>query len=305
MLSGPAESSHSRASQSAGHLSVHVDGHHPAGLPFLFEESHTRVAPAALASFLWHATFALFILLLVRGSAPGGATRAGLDNLSHPKIIWFNDPGPGGGGGGGGNHGDQPPRQVEMPGHDRMTLPVQRPASIAMTGQREPDPIERVNIPAQSFAAAQDWIPGAIETPAAPPTTSLGSGSGSGAGTGRGSGIGSGDGSGLGIGSGGNTGGQVYQPGSGVITPRLLKEVKPQYTADAMRAKVQGTVVVACVVRPDGSVGDVRVLRSLDPNFGLDQQAVVAAKQWKFAPGTRMGTPVAVQITIELTFTLR
>ena len=72
-----------------------------------------------------------------------------------------------------------------------------------------------------------------------------------------------------------------------------------------MRAKVQGTVLVACVVRPDGTVGDVQIVRSLDPTFGLDLQAIAAVKQWKFAAGTRLGEPVAVRITIELTFTLR
>jgi protein TonB len=81
--------------------------------------------------------------------------------------------------------------------------------------------------------------------------------------------------------------------------------VKPQYTSDAMRAKVQGTVLLECVVRPDGSVGDVQILRSLDGVFGLDQEAIKAAKQWRFAPGTRLGEPVPVLVTIELTFTLR
>ena len=45
-----------------------------------------------------------------------------------------------------------------------------------------------------------------------------------------------------------------------------------------MRAKVQGTVLLECVVRPDGSVGDVQVVRSLDPTFGLDQEAIKAAQ---------------------------
>ena len=87
--------------------------------------------------------------------------------------------------------------------------------------------------------------------------------------------------------------------------PRVLREVKPQYTSDAMRAKVQGTVLLECVVRPDGTVGDVSVKRSLDPTFGLDQQAVNAARRWRFFPGTRLGEPVSVLVTIELTFTLR
>jgi protein TonB len=97
----------------------------------------------------------------------------------------------------------------------------------------------------------------------------------------------------------------VYRPGSGVTVPRVLREVKPQYTSDAMRAKVQGTVLLQCVVKPDGSVGDVQVVRSLDSAFGLDQEAIKAARQWRFAPGTRLGEPVPVLVTIELTFTLR
>jgi TonB family protein len=85
----------------------------------------------------------------------------------------------------------------------------------------------------------------------------------------------------------------------------VLREVKPQYTADAMRAKVQGSVWLECIVMEDGTIGDVRVTRSLDPIFGLDQEAIKAARLWRFAPGQRQGQPVPVIITIELTFTLR
>ena len=96
----------------------------------------------------------------------------------------------------------------------------------------------------------------------------------------------------------------VFRAGPGVTIPRLLKDVKPQYTADAMRAKIQGSVVVECVVQTDGTVGDVKVIRSLDATYGLDQEAIKAAKQWVFAPGTRNGQPVPVMVSIELTFTL-
>jgi len=155
------------------------------------------------------------------------------------------------------------------------------------------------------------WLVTGVQTcalpisPPGPPTLSQGSGSGGGAGTGTGSGVGPGTGSGLGPGSGGGTGGGVYRPGNGVTLPRVLREVRPNYTSDAMRAKVQGVVVLECVVRPDGTVGDVSVIRSLDSTFGLDQEAIKAAKAWRFAPGTRMGEPVSVLISIELTFTLR
>jgi TonB family protein len=72
-----------------------------------------------------------------------------------------------------------------------------------------------------------------------------------------------------------------------------------------MRAKVQGTAVLDCVVKTDGTVGECVVVRSLDSSFGLDQEAVKAARQWKFVPGRRMGQPVPVLVTIELMFTLR
>jgi len=97
----------------------------------------------------------------------------------------------------------------------------------------------------------------------------------------------------------------VYEPGNGVSLPTLIKEVKPNYTAVAIANRIQGTVLLAAVVLPNGTVGDVTVLQSLDAAYGLDNQAVVAAKQWVFAPGMKDGLPVAVRVTIEMTFTLR
>jgi TonB family protein len=89
------------------------------------------------------------------------------------------------------------------------------------------------------------------------------------------------------------------------MAPVLLHETKPNYTSEAMRARIQGVALLECVVLPDGSVGDVRVVRSLDVQFGLDQQAVNALRQWRFRPGMKDGTPVAVLVTVEISFTLR
>lgn len=94
-----------------------------------------------------------------------------------------------------------------------------------------------------------------------------------------------------------------YKPGDGVTMPRLIKEVKPSYNAEAMRAKIQGVVKLEVVVKTDGTVGDVRVLQSLDPL--LDPQAISAVKQWTFAPGTKDGQAVAVAVAVEMSFTLR
>ncbi|MCX6537505.1 MAG: energy transducer TonB [Acidobacteria bacterium] len=97
--------------------------------------------------------------------------------------------------------------------------------------------------------------------------------------------------------------GEVYKPGNGVSMPVLVAEVKPQYTAEAKSAKIQGTVMLECVVLTDGKVGHCGVLRSLDP--GLDQQAIKSAQQWTFKPGMKDGRPVATRVEIELTFSLR
>jgi len=290
---------------SAGHLSVHFEGYHPEDVPFLLEQQQKRIGPAAVASFAYHVLMAAAIFLAIRysSSAPAQVAAATPDKLN-TQIVWLNEPGPGGGGGGGGNRMKEPPRKAELPGKDTITVPVQKPPSMQLA-KKEPDPVEQLNIPAKTMASAAESLPGALDAPPGPPTLSQGSGSGGGSGTGTGTGIGPGTGSGLGPGSGGGTGGGVYRPGNGISLPQLIREVKPQYTSDAMRAKIQGTVWVECVVRPDGTVGDAHVIRSLDSTFGLDEAALTAARQWRFRPGTRMGEPVPVLITIELTFTLR
>lgn len=85
--------------------------------------------------------------------------------------------------------------------------------------------------------------------------------------------------------------------------PRLLKETKPRYTESAMRQKIQGVVAMDAVVDADGKVIDTRVTRSLHPE--LDEQALLALKQWQFRPGTRDGKPVSVLVAVEMTFTRR
>jgi bla regulator protein BlaR1 len=99
---------------------------------------------------------------------------------------------------------------------------------------------------------------------------------------------------------------QVYRPGEGGVTqPRLIKEVKPEYTEEAMKARIQGSLQVEAVVLESGLVGDVTVVRSLDTVYGLDDQAVKAVKQWEFEPGTKDKKPVAVRIEVEMTFRLK
>ena len=280
---------------------LHVNPDHPVDIFFSFERQQSRVGVgASVVSHILMGVIVFFVMTYV----PDVQT-AVLQPAGPPKdVVWLVEPGPGGGGGGGGNKMPEPPKKAELPGKEKITVPVKPEPKLEAPKEEDIKPLEDLNIPAKPLAAAEQPLAGAI-TSESVSTVSQGSGTGGGAGTGTGTGIGSGQGSGLGPGFGGGTGGGAYRPGSGVTIPRVIREVKPQYTADAMRAKVQGMVWVECIVMPDGNVGDARITRSLDSVFGLDQEALKAARQWKFVPGMRQGEPVPVIITIELTFTLR
>jgi TonB family protein len=95
----------------------------------------------------------------------------------------------------------------------------------------------------------------------------------------------------------------VSLTGNGVSLPRVLHLVQPKYTPQAERAKIEGTVVLYVVVRTHGEPGEITVVRSLDPD--LDAQAIVAVRQWRFAPGQRGGRPVPVLVQIAVPFSLR
>jgi TonB family protein len=69
-----------------------------------------------------------------------------------------------------------------------------------------------------------------------------------------------------------------------------------------MAARSSGAVLLECVVTNTGEVTEVRILRSLDATVGLDEEAAKGARQWRFRPGTLNGRPVAVRVTIELSF---
>jgi protein TonB len=298
----PNSSAPARVNANSGHLALHVDGMHGPELAFSFEHRQSEVGVGAAVGA--HVLFAIIaILIYTYAPAPGVGGPVAMDRLSD-KIVWLSEPGPGGGGGGGGNQMPEPPKKAEVPGKHEISVPVVKKNINPQPKLEEPkDPA--FNIPAKSLGDAQQMTPGMLESAMAASMISQGTGTNGGAGAGAGTGIGPGKGAGLGPGEGGGAGGGVYRPGNGVEIPRLIREVKPQYTAEAMRAKVQGVVWVDAVVLPDGSVGEVNVTKSLDSTFGLDQEALKAAKQWKFMPGRRFGQPVSVLVSIELTFTLR
>ncbi len=228
------------------------------------------------------------------------STAADLSALT--QLIWMPVSGGGGGGGGGGNQNPEPSRRVQRSGTDRVTTPAVR-ASLVEFRESAPEPEQAIVVPTLPLAAESLTLPGAMSDPSFS-IDSLGPGTRRGAETGNGGGIGSGDGIGVGPGRLENSGGPGGA-GAKLVMPTVIRNVKPEYTTEAMRARVQGAVLVRAIVQADGTVRDVQVVRSLDPVFGLDQAAVRAAAQWRFRPALMAGQPVPMAITIELVFSLR
>jgi TonB family protein len=85
--------------------------------------------------------------------------------------------------------------------------------------------------------------------------------------------------------------------------PKVVSKVEPNYTDDALNAKIQGPVILSLLIDAQGRPKNIHVTKSL--NKGLDQQAVDAIEQWHFAPGIKDGKPVRAAATIEVNFRLR
>jgi TonB family protein len=149
---------------------------------------------------------------------------------------------------------------------------------------------------------------------------SSGPGTGNGIGTGTGGGIGPGEGGGIGPGRGGNIGGGDRNDGGGgpggggggydrIFTgrevtskARLLSKPEPQYTEDARKNQITGTVVLKVVFASNGSVSNIRTVSGLP--FGLTERAIAAARQIKFVPATKDGHPVSMWMQLEYNFNL-
>ena len=243
------------------------------------------------------------------------------------KLVYLMQLGKGGGGGGGGLREKTPPppakrkAAVTLPKRPASPVPPARPKAAPPTPTPEPPkpevrveqtPVEKpvppppppppaVQAPVKSIPADPVESPGLPEAP--PRAPSRGTGDRGGVGSGSGQGVGEGTAGGLGAGTGGGTGGGVYQPGAGIDPPTLIREVHPIYTDDARRQHIEGDVVLEIVVRSDGSVGSIRVKRSL--GGGLDQRAIDAVRQWRFNPARRHGTPVDVAVEVAVEFKLR
>jgi TonB family protein len=265
------------------------------------------------ASAALHVIFAVTAVLVRTTPAPGiESFRAGPAAEQQMHVVFLSPEFPrrGGGGGGGGNQQTGPIRRAQGVGSDTITLRARKtpPTPVPVTAAASPGvedvpPLPAIVLDAKPLASGIFEQVG-LPTGAMLSGTSTGPGSGGGVGTGIGTGMGSGRGPGLGPGSGGGTGGGIYRPGGAVSTPRLIKEVKPRYTPDALQHMIQGTVVLEAIVTSDGCPSHIRVVRSLDRG-GLDEEAVAAVAQWRFEPGRLAGAPVDVLVTILLDFSIR
>jgi TonB family protein len=238
-----------------------------------------HLTPAFAMSVVVHAAGILALLLLLRAS--DRIREAAPVSPPQPvQMVWIPDPRPAARGGGG--------------------TPIERKAP-----PKAPTPAIATPQPAPVVAEPETIIPERTREPAAVVETAPSSSTAADDNTSQRAGIGDKDGPGLGSETGPGSGGVPYGIGNGVTAPIPLRRPPPAYTAEAMRARLQGVVVVNCVVRPDGTCSDIRVIRSLDSVFGLDQQALASAREWRFRPGLRFGEPVPVQVTLEIAFTIR
>ena len=260
-----------------------------------------RLGRAFSASLGLHGTLLLLILLLA------GAVREPERQTVPPVTVYLTAdevkplrvPGPPGGGGGG-SPMPAPRRPLQIPAH-RPPAPV--PVAQA-SPPSEPNPLPVLDAPILTDLATVLQASGQSLV-----TLSVygGGGRGGGIGSGTGGGVGPGSGGGFGGGSGGGVGSGfgagAYRPRGDIRPPVPIRQVQPRYTGEAMRAKIQGAVELEAVVLSNGTVGSLRVVKSLDRSCGLDGEALKAAREWLFTPGRdSAGTPVPVLVTLIMEF---
>ena len=90
----------------------------------------------------------------------------------------------------------------------------------------------------------------------------------------------------------------------GITEPVLIPESKvdPTYPKAARKAKIVGSVILRAVIRKDGTMGGIVVLRAPGANLGFEEAAMEAVKKWRYKPATKSGEPVDVYFTVEIIF---
>jgi TonB family protein len=223
------------------------------------------------------------------------------------------------GGGGGGDRTQSPASQGRPP------VPSIIPAPISTTMARMPQALPDAGLdidPAlwRNLASTSYGDPRSKSN-----TPSNGPGDGGGVGTGKGTGIGEGDGPGFGPGRKGNIGGgdntpgccagggsrgnnpnpdpdRVYSSPEVNERARVLSKPEPQYTEEARRNSITGTVILRVVFSRSGEVTNIRAVQPLAG--GLTEKAITAARQIRFIPAKKNGQPVSMYMQLEYNFNL-
>jgi TonB family protein len=203
-----------------------------------------------------------------------------------------------GGGGGGGSHDIHPASKGALPKFAKMQIAP--PTVIVPMEQPKLAVTPTVVVPPEIKLPQSGQLGDPMSTVIG--TLSNGPGVGGGIGSGSGGGVGSGIGPGVGPGHGGGIGGGAYHVGGGVSRPRPIYSPDPEFSEEARKNKMQGTVLLRLIVGVDGKTRDIRVVRSL--GMGLDEKAVEAAHLWRFDPARKDGQPVPVEVDMEINFRL-
>ena len=224
------------------------------------------------------------------------------------------------GGGGGGTSNPLAPSQGRLP------QPSVIPAPIPTTYARLPPQVSAgLDIDPALWKDLKFTSYGDPRSQSTAPSN--GSGDGGGAGTGKGTGIGEGDGPGFGPGHDGNMGNgdkdigggkrgggkgdnpnpnedpdRVYNPPDVTQRARVLFKPEPQYTEEARKTGITGTVILRVVFSRTGEVTNIRATKTLPA--GLTEKAIAAARQIRFVPATRNGQPVSMYMQLEYNFNL-
>ena len=258
---------------------------------------------SALLSWLLHCG-AILLILATTGVKPQFIKRP-LDVLFMPLDIapYQSSARSGGGGGGGGVHADSPASRGDAPrfAHKQFVAPAVEILNSTPILPMEPTLIGDPAITSAIFDYKQYGDPNGVLG-----KLSGGPGDGGGIGDGHGTGIGPGKGPGLGPGEDGGTGGGrvgYLGAGGGSLTPPvLLSKADPDYSEDARKARLQGTVLLRIEVDTHGQAQNISVRQRL--GLGLDDRAIEAVKKWKFLPGKLNGKPAVVVAYVEVNFRL-
>jgi TonB family protein len=250
------------------------------------------------------ALFSLMVFLSIVFPEPPKLSRS----FELPNLIFVMTEGPGGGGGGGGELSEDPASVQKIEGEDLAKVAVElEPPEDKLIFE---DPDKPPEDEEKEETAKEDEVPEVIApvvAQAPDDITQRGVLEGQeqlleSAGPGQGRGIGAGEGPGIGEGTGGGFGGGTYRMGSGLTPPVIVRQVRPDFTEDALARKIQGEVEVEVVILKDGTVRPVRVLRGLSAD--LNERAIEAASQWKFIPAKLKGQPVDLIASITIEFNI-